>query len=107
MLIWLLLLLVSLITAQTSLRSVESAKIEVKQGNNAPLTKKRECRELRKQYHVNPGISWGTLTSEQQDHWMELECDQFFCEPNKLAGKGVYKCVPLKKEGLLKADKRQ
>lgn len=60
------------------------------------LFTRKECRALRRKHRVKPGTSWGTMTKEQQDHWIEINCDQFFCEPHQLAGKGVYKCIPVR-----------
>jgi hypothetical protein len=59
--------------------------------------RRRQCRFWKKQHQVVPGRSWGSLTSALQDSWMKLQCDEFFCEPHSLAGKGVYTCVPLAK----------
>ena len=53
------------------------------------------CRYLAKTYDVKPGVSWGTLSKPQQDKWMSVNCDQYFCKPNTMAGKGVYRCIPL------------
>ena len=58
---------------------------------------KRMCRQLHKKHKVNPGESWGTMDKSQQDEWISWNCDQFFCQPHQLAGKGIYKCVPLVK----------
>jgi hypothetical protein len=35
------------------------------------------------------------MTKQQQDQWLSLQCDDFFCEPHELAGKGIYTCQPL------------
>jgi hypothetical protein len=53
------------------------------------------CKSLFKAHHVSPGISWGTLSTLQQELWMNNNCDRFFCQPNSKAGKGVYKCIPI------------
>ena len=53
------------------------------------------CNHMAKRHKVQPGINWGTLTSTQQTKWMEINCDQYFCQQHPLAGKGTYKCVPL------------
>jgi hypothetical protein len=55
---------------------------------------------MRKQHRVIPGTSWGSMNKEQQDEWISLRCDEFFCEPHRLAGKGVYTCIPLKESAL-------
>jgi hypothetical protein len=56
---------------------------------------KKLCRQWKRKHQVNPGVSWGTLSTLQQDKWMKYRCDQFFCEPNEMEGKGVYRCIPL------------
>ncbi len=65
---------------------------------------KRMCRQLHKKHKVNPGQSWGTMDKAQQDEWISWNCDQFFCQPHQLAGKGIYKCVPLAKNDKFKNE---
>ena len=60
--------------------------------------KRKKCKRLKQNHKVQPGVSWGTMNTAQQTVWMDMQCDAFFCQPNKLAGKGVYKCIPLKDE---------
>ena len=55
---------------------------------------KNACKGLYRKHKVQPGQHWGTLTKIQQARWMEMDCDKFFCQPNKLSGRGVYKCIP-------------
>ena len=57
---------------------------------------RQECKRLYKEHKVKPGTSWGSMSSEQQFHWMDLKCDRFFCVPDKKAGRAVYKCIPIK-----------
>jgi hypothetical protein len=82
----------------------DSMNNEFEKGINSPLPgnstlffQKKQCKNLRKAHRVKPGVSWGTLTRQQQDLWVKLNCDKFFCQPHKLAGKGIYECVPLEK----------
>lgn len=56
------------------------------------------CKHLASTHHVVPGQSWGSMSLDQQQLWMASFCDSFFCEANKLAGKGIYKCIPLNQE---------
>lgn len=57
--------------------------------------KEMRCRELRNVKGVVPGKSWGKLTKALQNEWMDQKCDQYFCKPHRLEGKGIYKCEPL------------
>ncbi len=74
----------------------------------------RLCIKLYRFYKVKPGINWGTLPGiititliityllayllthlvKKQNLWLQLNCDQYLCEHNKLQGKGVYHCIP-------------
>lgn len=56
---------------------------------------KKECKTLRRKYLVKPGVSWGEMNEEQQKLWMAMRCDQFFCKPDRMEGRGVYKCIPI------------
>jgi hypothetical protein len=58
-------------------------------------TRQSKCNTLTTKHKVVPGISWGSLTKKQEKIWMHLKCDEFYCEPNQLAGRGIYKCIPL------------
>ena len=51
-----------------------------------------KCERLYKKHKVEPGNSWGTMSLKQQDLWMKIKCDHFFCKPNKMEGRGKYKC---------------
>ena len=62
------------------------------------------CRYLAKTHDVKPGVSWGSLSKTQQNKWMAINCDQYFCKPNALAGKGVYRCIPLTRTSKEKLD---
>ena len=66
--------------------------------------RRRQCRQLRRMHQVVPGRSWGTMTKQQQDQWLSLQCDDFFCEPHELAGKGIYKCQPLPADVIQQED---
>jgi hypothetical protein len=44
------------------------------------------------------------MTKQQQDQWLSLQCDDFFCEPHELAGKGIYKCKPLPADVIQQED---
>jgi len=63
--------------------------------NNTDFVQNKRCRTMRRAHKVKPGVSWGTMNREQQDLWIKLNCDQFFCKPHQLAGKGIYKCISL------------
>eukprot|EP01038_Epipyxis_sp_PR26KG_P004148 gene4148-5907_t len=56
---------------------------------------RKECILLKRSYNVAPGKSWGKMDINNQNRWMNLKCDGFFCKKNKLAGKGVYNCIPV------------
>ena len=53
------------------------------------------CREMKDEHDVVSGASWGTLPKPKQWEYSDANCDQFFCKPNKNAGKGQYKCIPV------------
>jgi hypothetical protein len=61
------------------------------------VSHRRKCKALRNRYQVKPGVSWGDMGPELQQQWMDLRCDQFFCEPDPKEGRGVYKCIPLRR----------
>jgi hypothetical protein len=63
--------------------------------NKTDFFQTKRCRNLRKTHKVRPGVSWGSMNRELQDLWIKMKCDQFFCKPHQLAGKGIYNCVPL------------
>jgi hypothetical protein len=52
------------------------------------------CRSLRQDKAVVPGKSWGGMSKKEQGDWMARRCDQYFCVPNKMEGRGVYNCKP-------------
>ncbi len=64
--------------------------------NSKHRSVKVECKTMFKKYKVKPGSSWGSMNVEQQNKWMSLRCDAYFCKPDKLESKGVYKCIELK-----------
>jgi len=68
-----------------------SSTLKVGTGSGAD-TNEAFCRGLRQEKGVVPGKSWGTMTKKEQGEWMASRCDKFFCEPNKMEGKGVYNC---------------
>ena len=49
-----------------------------------------KCANLHREHGVVPGQSWGTMSLEQQNIWMTLHCDNLYCEPNPLEGKGTH-----------------
>ena len=55
------------------------------------------CNNIREKYGVIPGKSFGNLPSELHRTYLLRKCYRFFCEPHPMAGKGVFECVPLKK----------
>jgi len=50
------------------------------------------CMDRYRQHRVKPGKSWGTMNKQQQAEWMARRCDQYFCAPDKMEGRGVYDC---------------
>ena len=56
---------------------------------------KQWCFEMKKQYNILPGKSFGTLPFHEQDAYLKARCYRFFCKPHPLAGKGVFECEPL------------
>jgi hypothetical protein len=67
---------------------------------------KRVCTSMRANYNVKPGVNWGLMDSKKdlQDRWIALNCDKFFCQKHKLAGKGIYQCLPLEEYAQLKSS---
>ena len=61
---------------------------------------KMYCIEAKNKYKIVPGESFGDMPAELQGEFMRRKCDQYFCEPNILMGKGVYKCIPLQYNNL-------
>ena len=59
-----------------------------------PPPREEWCRSHHRRHRVRPGVGWGSLSKPQRQEWMDRGCDEFFCEPNDRAGRGVYKCVP-------------
>lgn len=53
------------------------------------------CRTSKAEHGVQPGKSWGSLPNKEKNEWMARRCDRFFCEPNKMEGRGVYACRPI------------
>jgi hypothetical protein len=62
---------------------------------NVASDRETRCRSLHTTHNVLVGRSWGSLNKEQIAEWMKIRCDPFFCKPDALEGKGIYKCVPL------------
>ena len=90
----LLLLVSEIVSQELGIEQISTNSSEFRD-ERVILQKRKECRQMRKRFRVKPGTSWGSLSTKQQDYWMKLGCDQFFCEPNNLAGRGVYRCIPL------------
>ena len=69
-----------------------------------PLTEESEatadsrawCFEMRRDYDIQPGKSFGTLPIKLHRQYLQMRCHRFFCEPHPMAGKGPFDCVPLK-----------
>jgi hypothetical protein len=58
-------------------------------------TEKGFCLKVKKKFHVVPGEHFGTLNEDLVDKWLQLNCDQYFCQPHKNSVKDIFKCVPL------------
>ena len=54
------------------------------------------CKQMRTDYDIKPGKSFGSLPVSQHNSYLRLQCHRFFCEPHPLAGKGVFDCIELK-----------
>jgi hypothetical protein len=82
-------------TPITSLKEVIRKTIMIVTANfNNPLsTINQNCRtpvgEINK-YFVKPGQSWGLLNTKLQNLWIELHCDNYYCTPHALEGKGAH-----------------
>jgi hypothetical protein len=58
---------------------------------------RRYCKQEAKKHGVIFGQSWGTMLDlTEQQKWITLNCDQYFCATHPLAGTGIYKCERLK-----------
>jgi hypothetical protein len=51
-----------------------------------------QCREMRTQYGIIPGESFGSLPVKDHNAYLVLRCYRFFCKPHPLAGKGKFPC---------------
>ena len=56
---------------------------------------KQYCFDMRSKYKVQPGRSFGNLPKELHVEYLAARCYRYFCEPHNMAGKGVFKCIPL------------
>jgi hypothetical protein len=56
---------------------------------------KEYCFAAKRKYSILPGESFGTLPESLRGAYMDARCYRFFCQPNKMGGKGVFKCIPL------------
>jgi len=74
-------------------QGTQGGESENTEGTNVSL-RRSLCRELYTKHKVRPGVDWGTLSTAQQDEWMAQKCDEFYCQPHKLAGRGIYRCKP-------------
>jgi hypothetical protein len=63
--------------------------------NNNPDTK-AYCINMREKYDIDPGQSFGSLPLDLHEEYLSAQCYRYFCAPNKMAGKGKFKCKPLK-----------
>ena len=57
--------------------------------------RRMKCTAFKDKYKVVPGRSFGILPTQLHEVFLSLRCDEFFCQPHPMAGKGVYDCVPL------------
>jgi hypothetical protein len=76
----------------TRLRAQEST------GNASDSTwykRKMQCKTMKNKFNVRPGTSWGSMTASQQEYWMKIRCDVFFCKADKKQGRGSYNCISL------------
>lgn len=49
-------------------------------GSSSEKSTEKECMRLMKNYHVEIGVSWGTLSASKQKLWTSLECDEIVRE---------------------------
>jgi hypothetical protein len=64
-------------------------------------TGRRYCKQQAHKHKVVFGESWGTLLNpDEQQLWIKHNCDQSFCAKNDLAGRGIYKCVPIQSSNI-------
>ncbi len=57
--------------------------------------RKEWCNKMVLKYHIIPGMSFGDLETSKHAKFLSYDCDEFYCKPHELRGKGVYKCDPL------------
>ena len=63
--------------------------------NTITNSRRNKCFAFKDKYKVVPGRSFGLLPTQLHAVFLSLHCDEFFCEPHPMAGKGVYDCVRL------------
>lgn len=54
------------------------------------------CFTMVEEHKIQPGRSFGNLPKTKHNEYLQAECYRFLCEPNPLAGKGVFKCNSLR-----------
>ena len=67
--------------------------------SESKASRKHWCVSAKHKFNILPGESFGALPSNLQLEYMnKYDCDEFFCKPHALRGKGVYKCDPVSLE---------
>ena len=56
---------------------------------------KQWCQIQKEKHNIDVGINWGSLPTESQTQWINLQCDKYFCKHDPLFGKDVFKCEKL------------
>ena len=53
------------------------------------------CTDAKRLNKVKPGRSWGSLTRDDRQQWLDLNCDRLFCKRDPMSGRGNFACRPL------------
>ena len=92
----------NLLETKRHLASMESSQarksrdLSTNTTNSATSNSRRnKCFAFKDKYKVIPGRSFGLLPTQLHEVFLALRCDEFFCEPHPMAGKGSYDCVQL------------
>lgn len=64
-------------------------------GERSIAERKEWCHKMVLKYRIIPGRSFGDLKSSKHAKFLSYNCDEFYCKPHELRGKGVYKCEPI------------
>ena len=75
--------------------SHELARSSMPNIHSSPAERKEWCTSMNEKYGIISGISFGTLPNTYHHGYLKMNCDEFFCKPHPLRGKGSYKCDPL------------